>query len=142
VKIHVYQSNTTKGTTTKQKIVNQACPTNVKALSSTDREVSSPHYRVSFIFGGKDDYNIQTTLDRDIYPNSLLNGNWGARLETSSSVTNEIGFLLSILLIETIRNFRKEIRKIHTLVNCLMVNVNTVCNQNYEIRPSYKRIGK
>jgi hypothetical protein len=46
------------------------------------------------------------------------------------------------LLLETIENLSKKIREMHTTLNSLAMNRNTVCNQNQERKASHQRMEK
>jgi hypothetical protein len=135
-------TSTTKGTTTKQKSGKRARPANVEDLAEADRDVSLPGSSTSSLFGGEDDYDIQDTPRPDIHHRDLFTSQRGGRLETSSSLTEKMNSMQNNLLIETIENLSKEIREMHTTINSLATNLNTVRNQNQELKASHQRMEK
>jgi regulator of replication initiation timing len=46
------------------------------------------------------------------------------------------------LLVETIENLSQEIREMYTTIKSLAMNLNTVCNQNQELKASHQRTRK
>jgi hypothetical protein len=68
-----------------------------------------------------------------------LNSHRGGRPETLSSCTEIITSLQNNLLLETIKNLSKEIGEMHTTMNSLATNRNTLHHQNHELNASRER---
>jgi TolA-binding protein len=94
------------------------------------------------LFEGEDDYDIQDTPRPDIHHSDLLHSQRGGRLEASSSLSEKMTSMQNHLLVETIENLSKEMREMHTTINSLAMNLNTVHNQNHELKAGHQRMEK
>jgi hypothetical protein len=135
-------ASTTKGTTTKPKRGKCAQPANIEDQMEADRDVSLQGSSTTSLFGGENDHNIQDTPRPDIHHKNLFNSLTGGRLETSSSLTEKITSMQNHLLVETIENLSKEMREMHTTINFLAMNLNTLCNRQHKLKASHQRMEK
>jgi TolA-binding protein len=73
---------------------------------------------------------------------NLFKSHRGGRHETSSSLMATMTSMQNNLLVETIENHSEEIREMHTTINCLAMILNTLLNQNHELKASHERMEK